>query len=157
MIRSFLCLSGVLALSAIARASVVHYCVSAPNSVGSGAHISWSGAVTTHGPHPGSLVVRGCPASSFGVFLDGQSRAQTPFGDGFQCIGGANYRLARKFTASDGTVTLDIRHEGEPEDLRFMNLHYFEAWYFQYLYRDVNGPGGTGMNLTDGLEVHFES
>jgi hypothetical protein len=148
---------GVLTLSAIAHASTISYCISAPNSVGNGAHICWAGAVTTHGPHPGSLVVRGCPASSFGMFIYGQNQAQTPFGDGFHCIGGANWILARKYTAPNGAVTLNVRHEGEPEDLRWLEYHYFEAWYFQYLYRDVNGPGGTGFNLTDGLEVHFES
>jgi hypothetical protein len=147
----------IFTLSATARASTVSYCLSAPNSVGSGAHISWAGPVTTHGPHSGSLIVRGCPANAYGVFIYGQYRDRTLFGDGYSCIGGANWRLARKYTAADGTVTLNVRQEGEPEDLRWLNYHYHEAWYFQYLYRDVGGPGGTGLNLTDGLEVHFES
>ena len=147
----------VLMLSTTARASTVSYCLSAPNSVGSGAHISWAGPVTTHGPHSGSLVVRGCPRNSYGVFLYGLHADRTPFGDGYGCIGGANWRLARKYTAADGTVTLNLRREGVPEDLRWLNYHYHETWYFQYLYRDVSGPGGTGFNLTDGLEVRFES
>jgi hypothetical protein len=147
----------ILTLSATARASTSTYCLGAPNSVGSGAHISWAGPVATHGPHTGSLVVRGCPANTYGVFIYGQSAHQTTFGDGFSCIGGANWRLARKYTASNGTVTLNVQQEGEPEDLRWINYHYYEGWYFQYFYRDLGGPGGTGFNLTDGLEVHFES
>src|SRR5262249_41826609 len=119
--------------------------------------ISWAGPVTLHGSHTGSVAVRGCPANSFGMFLYGQYRDRTPFGDGFRCIGGPNWVLARKFSAANGTVTLDVRHEGEQDDLRWLEYHYFENWDFQYLYRDLGGPGGTGFNLTDGLEVHFES
>lgn len=147
----------ILAFIVTARASTVSYCVSAPNSVGSGAHISWSGPVTIHGAHTGALEVRGCPANSLGMFLYGLQRDRRPFGDGFGCIGGPNWILARKFTSGSGAVSLNIHNEGEQEDIRWLNMHYFEGWDFQYFYRDINGPGGTGFNLTDGLEVHFES
>ena len=29
------------------------------------------------------------------------------------------------------------------------------TWYFQFWYRDPQGPGGTGFNTSDGLEVRF--
>ena len=29
------------------------------------------------------------------------------------------------------------------------------TWYFQLMYRDPLGPGGSGFNLTDGVRIPF--
>lgn len=154
--RVSLVLVPLFALASRASASVVNYCVGAPNSTGVGAHIAWSGPETTRGPQSGSLVVRNCPANSFGVFVYGLERAQNPFGDGFACVGGTNWSLARKATSANGTVVLDIHREGEDEDLRWLNYGFDSIWHFQYLYRDRSGPGGTGFNLSDAIEVDLK-
>lgn len=153
LLRPSFALAVLLVPASNLRASAVSYCVGAPNSTGVGAHIAWSGPLTTHGPQSGSLVVRHCPANSFGMFLYGLSRAQTPFGDGFACIGGPNWVLARKAASANGTVALNIHQEGEDEDLRWLNYMYDSIWNFQYMYRDPAGPGGTGFNLSDAIEV----
>lgn len=150
-----LALAFVFGLAAPARASVVNYCVGAPNSTGVGARIAWSGPQTSHGPQSGSLVVRNAPANSFGVFLYGLERAQNPFGDGFACVGGATWILARKATSANGAVALNVHQESDDEDVRWLNYNHDSVWHFQYLYRDPTGPGGTGFNLTDAVEVDF--
>lgn len=153
LLRTSLALASLLALASTARASVVSYCIGAPNSTGVGAHIAWSGPETTRGPQSGTLLVRNCPPNSFGMFLYGLERAQNPFGDGFACVGGANWILARKATSATGAVSLNIHQEGEDEDRRWLNYAYDSIWHFQYMYRDPAGPGGTGFNLTDAIEV----
>lgn len=138
-----------------ADASVTSYCTSTPNSAGSGAHIAWAGPVTAQA---GALVVSGAPSQVEGFYLYSLAPAQTPFGDGFLCVGSQAWYLARKRTDAQGTTALRIAHQAETEDLRWLNYPVNEGvtWHFQYFYRDANGPGGTGFNSTDAVAVVFE-
>jgi hypothetical protein len=138
-------------LAARADASTT-YCTAAPNSVGAGAHIQWSGPESTSS---GGLVATGLPASSAGFFWYSTSAAQTPFGDGFSCVGAPAWILARKPASPQGAIALRLALEAESDDLRWLNdpTNQGVTWRFQYVYRDPAGPGGTGFNTTDGVAV----
>ncbi len=145
----------VLALFAVtAHASVSNYCTGAPNSVGPGADIAWVGP---HNPQFGGLTVQGCPSNSFGVFLYSMTPAQTPFGDGFACVGAPMLNLARRRTDAAGSLLMRVWWGSEQEDLQWLThpQNIGVTWHFQYMYRDVAGPGGTGFNLSDGVAVQF--
>ncbi len=79
-----------------------------------------------------------------------------PFGDGHLCVGPPAWILARTHTTAQGDASIDLRRDGDAEDLRWLNYHYGMTWYFQFAYRDPGGPLGAGFNLTDALEVVFE-
>ena len=147
-------LAGCLALASTAFSSgnSSSYCSATLNSSGNPAHIRWIGP---YEPHTGSLLVYGCPAQTSGMFLYGLGAQQVPFGDGFSCIAGTNWILARKRTDASGAVLLDLGQQGEPEDLRWLNYNIGATWYFQYAYRDLAGPLGNGFNLSDGVAVNF--
>lgn len=148
-------LPALLALLAVpAQASVTNYCTGAPNSVGPGADISWVGP---HNPQFGGLTVQGCPSNSFGVFTYSLGQANTPFGDGVQCLASPVYSLARRTTSAQGSLMFRVWQGGESEDLAWLThpQNWGATWNFQYMYRDFSGPGGTGFNLTDAVAVQF--
>ncbi len=150
-------LAALLALLAVpAHASVTNYCTGAPNSVGAGADISWVGP---HNPQFGGLSVQDAPSNVFGVFIYSDSAAQTPFGDGFLCVGTPTFYLARKNTDAAGSLLMRMWWGSEQEDLQWLTHPQTIGftWRFQYMYRDFGGPGGTGFNLTDGVAVQFSA
>lgn len=142
--------------AASAQASVTNYCTSAPNSVGAGADISWFGP---HNPQFGGLFVRDCPPNAFGVFIYSDNPTQTPFGDGFLCVGSPRFYLARRTTSAQGAIRFRMWEGSESEDLQWLTHPQTIGftWDFQYMYRDPAGPGGTGFNLTDAVAVQFSA
>jgi hypothetical protein len=140
--------------STLARADVTSVCATAPNSVGPGAVLSWIGPGN---PQFGSLAVAGCPPHSVGRFVYGLAQHQVPFGDGWSCVAGANWVLARRTTDAQGALTMSIWRGGDSEDLAWLTYvsNWGATWTFQYLYRDPLGPGGTGHNGTQALSVVF--
>ena len=72
----------------------VNYCLTSPNSVGTGAVISWTGT-----PSPAMddfrLVATGCPANQFLVYFYGGGQAANPFGNGWRCVGNGGVGLFR--------------------------------------------------------------
>jgi len=129
--------------------SWTHYCVTSPNSVGSGA-IIWAEGTSSVSANALTLGVSGVP-DQFGVFLFGSSRVQTPFGDGFLCLRGGIQLLYPPRAASGGEGRLDL-------DLATAPLAGVitagSTWNFQHMYRDP-GFGVAMFNLSDGLEVVF--
>jgi hypothetical protein len=146
-------LAAAAILAGLAGADAQRFCTGEPNSVGPGASIRWAGP---YDPDGGHLMVEGCPPGAFGTFLYGIGAQDVPFGDGRLCVGYPAYILARARTDAQGRASLDISADGETEDLRWLEYAHDMTWYFQFGYRDLNGPGGTGFNLTDALEVVFE-
>jgi len=131
------------------------YCVGAPNSVGAGARIGYSGftSVSLNDFH---AEVTGAVPGRPGYFLYGAGQAQVPYGDGFRCIGGTLGRL-RPATLADGSGA-NSRHVDftvPPAGGGPAQIHPGSTWNFQYWYRDPAGPGGTGTNLSDGLSMTF--
>ena len=126
-----------------------NYCTAAPNSVApAGAPISASGPLelSANNWQLNSFPV---PANQFGVFFYGPNQINTSFGDGVRCVGGSVVRL-NPVASSDvfgfASRVVDLAAEGFTAG---------QTYNFQYWYRDPGGPGGTGFNLSDGLEVVF--
>jgi hypothetical protein len=147
-----LCALALATLPVLGTGTAQNYCLTSPNSVGPGAIIHWTGPVTLR---DGALVVDGLPPHASVLFAYGLAQQQTPFGNGYSCIGGSNWILARKLAKADGTVVLDIAREGEAEDLDWIQyLGLDRTWNFQCWYRDL-GSGGLQTNLSDALHVQF--
>lgn len=151
---ALLCASFLFLASTSLCADVQPYCSSAPNSVGPGAILDWAGPAN---PQFGALAVAGAPAEAPGYFVYGLAAQQVPFGDGYSCVAGSNWILARRATNAQGTLGLRLWSGAESEDLQWLThpQNWGATWYFQYVYRDPQGPLGTGLNATQGLAVQF--
>ncbi|MAF65406.1 MAG: hypothetical protein CMJ84_07095 [Planctomycetes bacterium] len=127
------------------------YCQSAPNSNGPGAAISAAGSTSVSAD---DLVLQASEAAvnQFGIFYYGQQQIQQPFGDGFRCVGGQVYRLPVVSTdfLGDVSYSLDLANPPHPDG----RIDPGETWNFQFWYRDPLF-GGSGFNLTEGLEATF--
>ncbi|MFT5051841.1 MAG: hypothetical protein ACI8QZ_003270 [Chlamydiales bacterium] len=130
----------------------VQYCTSSPNSVGSGATITAIGSQSVASNTFG-LRISGAPASTLGVAFYGRIRANAPFGDGIRCVRGKVFRLPLRTTSASGShdELLDLTNAPHPNSVITVG----STWNFQFWYADPTGPGGTGSNATDGLEVTF--
>lgn len=122
------------------------------NSLGDGARLGAYGRTL---PDELSLVVRGASPKQPALFLAGDDPASTPFGDGLRCIGSALMFPAAPFTiAPDGT--LGFGHcFGDPlvSALSGAAPGSGETKRYQLLYRDPNGPCGSGFNLSNALAI----
>ena len=135
----------------------VTYCQSAPNSIGGGAAIGFSG---TAGIVANDLVleVTGATPSQFGIFYYGPNQIMIPFGDGFRCVGGGTsglFRLPIITTDAFGDGSHGIDVNAPPAAAGSGALVPGSEWNFQFWYRDPSGPGGSGFNFSDGLAVGF--
>jgi len=126
------------------------YCAAAPTSVSSGALISATGSASI-AANDLELHCSGVVNGEAGVFYFGPSQIQTPFGDGFRCVGGAVTRLWPPIFASGGEYVRAIDNTVAPSAgvLVPMSTHNFQCWF-----RDPAG-GPNGFNLSDGLEITF--
>ncbi|MFT4538949.1 MAG: hypothetical protein ACI841_000466 [Planctomycetota bacterium] len=128
------------------------FCTSSPNSAGAGALMDWSGSTSIAG-NDLTLEVNGASASQFGIFYYGPNQVSIPFGDGFRCVGGGTYRLPVLSTDASGfgTYTMDYTNPPKPS----AQISSGDLWNFQFWYRDPQQPGGSGYNLSDGLQISF--
>ena len=62
------------------------YCDTSPNSVGSGALISWFGTPSLEADDF-HLLMTDAPSNQFMVFYYGAGQVSLPFGDGLRCVG----------------------------------------------------------------------
>jgi len=132
--------------------TTANYCSVAPNSAGAGAVIASSGS-TSLANNDFTLEISGAPANEFGIFYYGEMPAQTPLGDGWRCIGGTVVRLFPVLnTGPGGTASrpLDVMNLPSGAILDSGITYYFQFWH-----RDPAGPGGAGINLSDGLSAIF--
>lgn len=123
------------------------YCVGAPNTVGGGAQMGYSGT--------GNLVlnnlqlfVYACPPHTSGLFFYGTTAVQTPFGNGFRCVGGSTVRLGIQTTDTFGDATLPLDLNNLPGGAALPG----QVRNFQFWYRNP-AAGGAGFNLSNGLSV----
>ena len=95
------------------------------------------------------LVAYGCPPNTSGIFLYGQGQTQVPFGNGWRCIAGSLHRLGLTVVDAFGDATENFDVNAPPA-----LVHAGDTWNFQFWYRNPAG-GGTGTNVSDGLQVMF--
>ena len=102
------------------------------------------------------LEAEGLVPSQPGLFFQGDNMINgsfgNQFGDGLRCAGGSVIRLQVGFSSSSGDVstTINLISKG--------GVSAGDQKSFQIWYRDPAGtPCGTGFNLSNGLEITFES
>ena len=131
------------------------YCVGAPNSAGPGASIGWSGS-TSLAQNDFVLLATGAPAFKTALFVYGSAQVQVPLGDGFRCIAGAVKRvLPAGTTDGAGSFSRHLDFTQPPANAGSGQILPGSTWNFQLYYRDPQGPGGSGINLSNGLRAAF--
>jgi len=130
-----------------------NYCVTAPNSEGPGAVI---GQLGTPSFVTNDLVLEatGAAKGTFGLFFYGPNMTQTPLGDGFLCVGGTTQRINPPQVSSQAGIfrrPLDLQNQDPGPNV----ITPGSSWNFQCWYRDPNGPGGAGFNLSDAMTTDF--
>ncbi|HVS11243.1 MAG TPA: hypothetical protein VMS76_15345, partial [Planctomycetota bacterium] len=86
----------------------------------------------------------------------GARAVQTPFGDGWKCVGTGGvgiFRLPVLKTAASGTASWKLDVNAPPSPAGAITAG--STWHFQFWYRDVGGPVGSGFNLSDALTATF--
>ena len=137
-------------LEALAPGSIERYCEAGANSVGAGAAISFRGRSSVSA-NDFTLLAGPAPVGEPGLFIQGPSRLQVPFGAGFRCVGGGVARLAPSVqVGADGWAvrTLDLANPVSPAAA----IAPGSSWNFQLWYRDSQLGG---FNLSDGLSAIF--
>lgn len=128
--------------------SVGAYCQGAPNSSGIAASMGLIG----DGSILANQFVLTCdnvPAGTPGLFFHGPDRSMQPLGDGVLCVGGPLVRLPVVFADGAGSATF------APDLSTAPGIAAGSTRRFQFWYRDPAGPGGSGSNLSDALEIRF--
>jgi choice-of-anchor B domain-containing protein len=137
--------------------TMTNYCSTSPNSVGSGALISGTGT-TSLSANDFNLYVFGAVPGAFGLYYYGGAQTATLFGDGIRCVAAGStgiYRLNPPQTVSVfGDLPRSVDYTAPPMNSGGGMISEGETWFFQFWYRDT-AAGGSGFNLSDGLEVIF--
>lgn len=124
------------------------YCQSTPNSTGFAALISAYGS-TSVGANDLLLVGQPVP-NQFGIFFYGASQGFAPLGNGILCIQAPLARLT-PVLASGGVLIHALDNTSSQPGFAITPG---STWNFQGWFRDT-AAGGSGFNLTDGLELTF--
>jgi hypothetical protein len=147
---------GVLTIIAGAPGSASTYCTTNVNSIGRRAKIAREGPVSV-GNNEFALQVTDAVPGSFGLFYYGTGSVNVPFGDGIRCVGGMTQRLFPPI-AVDATGNANRILDFTQPPVAPGGTSPIDAGatrYFQFWYRDTTGPGGTGFNLSDAMEILF--
>lgn len=132
------------------------YCVGAPNSVGFGAQIGWTGSLRL-ADNSFYLTVSGCPPNTTGLFFYGRDQQQVPFFNGYLCVSPGTVGLFRVGTNSAnalGQVAHQVRFDFPPAAFGPGQIAPGSAWNFQFWYRNPGG-GGAGANTSNALHASF--
>lgn len=131
-----------------------NYCSSAVNSSGSAAVMQATG---DHGIEANelTLVARDCPPDTSAVFAYAKHGRVSPMGDGTLCLDPAPPGIFRLLpvlrTDATGRVARPLDFPSLPAA---GEISPGTTWYFQCWFRDP-AAGGSGTNLSDGLELTF--
>ena len=131
-----------------------NYCSTSPNSVGTGAVMSWQGtpSLVTDDFY---LMATGCPPGQFLVYFYGGARIASPFGNGWRCVGSGGvgiFRFRALQIGNSGTAVMKVDYSRPPAGGGSGLWWPGDIWNCQGWYRDPAG-GGAQFNLTDGLAV----
>jgi photosystem II stability/assembly factor-like uncharacterized protein len=135
----------------------IEYCSTSPNSVGTGAVMSWTGtpSIAADDFH---LVMTGAPVNQFMVFYYGAAQISLPFGNGLRCVGAGGvgvFRFPVLQIDSNGSVDMLVDYNQPPAGGNHHDPGVWGAgdtWHCQGWYRDPAG-GGSNFNLSNALEV----
>ncbi|HEV8113554.1 MAG TPA: hypothetical protein VGR31_12330 [Planctomycetota bacterium] len=127
-----------------------NYCVGAPNSVGAGARISANGTASVVA-NDLKVFVGDAPRGVTAQFYYGPNAVQTPFGNGFMCVGGAIHALSMLSLNEAGAGWLPIDYTHPPPGGQITPG---STWRFQCEYRD-NAAGGARFNTSDAMSIVF--
>lgn len=126
------------------------YCVSSPNSTGTGALITAEGSRSVSRSEFSLRVTRSVP-NQFGLFFYGAEQNQAPVGNGTLCISAPFFRLAPIRASSSGMASMTLDFEA------LSGAGVIESgsnWNFQWWYRDP-AAGGSKYNFSNAVEVEF--
>ncbi|MDP6539849.1 MAG: matrixin family metalloprotease [Planctomycetota bacterium] len=132
------------------------YCVTSPNSVGSGMLIGHAGSTGVGATDLALRAERGPPGQP-GIFFYGPEKIAVPFGDGVRCVGAGalgTYRLPVETIDAGGSVHHALDWSAPPVGSGPGAITAGDTWMFQFWYRDP-AAGGSGYNLSDALEILF--
>ena len=132
-----------------------NYCVAAPNETSeSGAVMTSMGAPSLSGTGI-TLGVESATSMSIGYFVMGGAATQVPVAGGFLCIDSGPlslYRLLPPISLdAGGSATRSFGYGDAPGSL----LNPGDFGYFQFWYRDPNGPHGESSNFSDARAIQF--
>lgn len=123
-----------------------NYCIGAPNSVGSGAHITSLGT-TRISRNDFQLHCVGVRPNTSGLFFYGRTTTQVPFGNGVRCVDDPFFRLPARQANIFGEILYPLNLNALPTGGLITTG---QTWNFQCYYRDVAG-GGAMFNTSDAL------
>ncbi|MCY3002969.1 MAG: VCBS repeat-containing protein [Planctomycetota bacterium] len=130
------------------------YGYGAPNSVGLGAELGWTGVPNVSAGNF-ALTVLGAPPERAGIFLRGLTGDLRPFHAGYLCIAPPIVRMgAPVIVRDDGNAEFVFDFAGEPYGTGLTALEPGSAWNFQFWYRDTL-KGLPTSNLTNGVRAIF--
>ena len=132
------------------------YCVTSPNSVGSGALMGWLGTTSLQADDF-HLVAGGLPPNQFLMFYYGGAQTQIVFGNGYRCVAASGFGLHRfaPFKADfSGFATMKVDYTQPPAGTGGGTGQWLpgEEWNAQAWYRDP-AAGGAMFNLSDAVHL----
>ncbi len=128
---------------------ISNYCVTTPNSVGTGALISAIGT-TSIGANDLTLLATGMPAGQFMLFFYSFGQGLTPVANGFLCVSAPLFRLGATSISGLGDSSWSFNVASPPQasgQVSVGDTVFFQAWY-----RDP-AAGGANSNFSDGLQT----
>lgn len=129
--------------------TAVNFCLTSPNSVGSGAVMDSAGSLSLAANNL-ALIAYDAPPNASALYFYGPNETQAPFGNGFRCIGNPITRLG--VLQIDGLGTAFQQLDFTSGSLT--QIAPGSTWSFQLWYRNPAG-GGAGFNLSNGRRFRF--
>lgn len=135
---------------------VTSYCLSSPNSAGSGAVMGSTGEPSI-AQNAFQVLSSGLPANQFLMFYYGAGATQVAFGNGWRCVnsGGVGVFRFKPFKADiSGFAMMPVDFDVPPAGTGGGLGQWLpgDHWYLQAWYRDPAG-GGAEFNLSDAIHV----
>jgi len=132
------------------------YCLTSPNSAGSGALMSWSGTPSL-AADDFHLIASALPPDQFLMFYYGAGQTQTVFGNGYRCVnaGGVGIFRFKPFKADMfGFAVMQVDYTQPPAGTGGGLGMWLpgDVWNAQAWYRDPAG-GGAQFNLSDAVNL----
>lgn len=129
------------------------YCEAKVSSQGCTPAISSVGTPSLGGSDDFRVVATNVRPGSPGIFFWGRAARNAPFAGGTLCIDGTAYRRAVANSGTPGACSGVFDRAFPAQYLASRGVSAWDTIYVQCWYRDQAHPDGTGVGLTDALEV----